>query len=606
MSGRALSARAIVGSGSSVALPGSTQTNPTGDTGRHSPRQPSPFVPSPAAGMTPPARTYPRTFADALGCSSTRVSHASAVSFAGKRSLSTGRAAPSTENGDADPAALAEGIAIIAADGAASAVDAASCFEHAATTSSTGTRALDFTRLLARYHDDPTRGEFGEKRPRASKPQRRQEIGGLPRGHARRHRLWCGPKARTARAHQQTLASLRLGCSRSVQRAPRYAPRDVDGVHRGARAGAAGGGADVRRGGSRGVRARLDAGGRAGAVRGRVSAQHRRGRARREAVRGARGGRRAVGRAHGARGRRGRGERRARAVARAMRAMEPVDVARAHGARAGGRRHAGRARALRRARAHVAGRLRVEGLEHRRRQHRDQRRRREGHPLRAHAAVGARAAGRARQRRRARAQRRAREEQHRARSAPALHRQRGHARRRHRGDAQARAPAEAARRPALRRRRPRRGRPPLPRGAVAPFMLAAYEFFTQPCLARVLSHRKLRPPFDQPATHYVLVEVEDAGDEALEAWVQALFDKGLVVDGTLAQSAARRASSGRCARASARACRPPASRTRTTSRSPSPRSRRSAPSSRPSSRAATRAGRSASSATSATATCTST
>jgi FAD/FMN-containing dehydrogenase len=72
----------------------------------------------------------------------------------------------------------------------------------------------------------------------------------------------------------------------------------------------------------------------------------------------------------------------------------------------------------------------------------------------------------------------------------------------------------------------------------APFTLAAYEMFTQACLARVLSHRKLRPPLEQPAGHYVLVELEDAADDALEAWVQSLFEKGLVIDGTLAQSAA--------------------------------------------------------------------
>jgi FAD/FMN-containing dehydrogenase len=69
------------------------------------------------------------------------------------------------------------------------------------------------------------------------------------------------------------------------------------------------------------------------------------------------------------------------------------------------------------------------------------------------------------------------------------------------------------------------------------FTLAAYEMFTQACLDRVLRHRKLRAPLDQPASHYVLVELEDAGDEALEAWVQSLFERGLVVDGTLAQSA---------------------------------------------------------------------
>jgi FAD/FMN-containing dehydrogenase len=70
------------------------------------------------------------------------------------------------------------------------------------------------------------------------------------------------------------------------------------------------------------------------------------------------------------------------------------------------------------------------------------------------------------------------------------------------------------------------------------FTLSAYEMFTQACLRRVLSHRKLRPPFEAPASHYVLVELEDADDAALEAWVQSLFERGIVQDGTLAQNAA--------------------------------------------------------------------
>jgi FAD/FMN-containing dehydrogenase len=70
----------------------------------------------------------------------------------------------------------------------------------------------------------------------------------------------------------------------------------------------------------------------------------------------------------------------------------------------------------------------------------------------------------------------------------------------------------------------------------SPFALSAYEMFTAACLARVLAHRKLRDPLDAPASHYVLVELEDADDAALEAWVQTLFERSLVKDGTLAQS----------------------------------------------------------------------
>ena len=65
--------------------------------------------------------------------------------------------------------------------------------------------------------------------------------------------------------------------------------------------------------------------------------------------------------------------------------------------------------------------------------------------------------------------------------------------------------------------------------------LAAYEFFTQRCLDRLLRHRDLRTPFDRPADHYVLIEVEDTEPDAVEAWVSGIFDRGLAIDGVLAQ-----------------------------------------------------------------------
>ena len=80
----------------------------------------------------------------------------------------------------------------------------------------------------------------------------------------------------------------------------------------------------------------------------------------------------------------------------------------------------------------------------------------------------------------------------------------------------------------------------------APFVLSAYEFFTDLCLARVLAHRKLRPPFGSPAKCYVLVEAEDADPELLQGWVESLFSgrdasvhagRELVQDGTMAQHA---------------------------------------------------------------------
>jgi FAD/FMN-containing dehydrogenase len=71
--------------------------------------------------------------------------------------------------------------------------------------------------------------------------------------------------------------------------------------------------------------------------------------------------------------------------------------------------------------------------------------------------------------------------------------------------------------------------------------LAAFEFFTQQCLDRLLRHRALRTPFDRPSSAYVLVEVEDATEEEVETWVASVFDRGLAVDGVLGQSAAQSA-----------------------------------------------------------------
>ncbi|MEY4513777.1 MAG: hypothetical protein RLZZ450_5899 [Pseudomonadota bacterium] len=75
----------------------------------------------------------------------------------------------------------------------------------------------------------------------------------------------------------------------------------------------------------------------------------------------------------------------------------------------------------------------------------------------------------------------------------------------------------------------------------APFVLAAYEFFTDRCLSRVSRHRKVRAPFADPHPCYVLVEVEDASDEVLETWVTSLFERELIDDGTLAQNSSQAA-----------------------------------------------------------------
>jgi glycolate oxidase subunit GlcD len=68
------------------------------------------------------------------------------------------------------------------------------------------------------------------------------------------------------------------------------------------------------------------------------------------------------------------------------------------------------------------------------------------------------------------------------------------------------------------------------------FTLAAFEFFTDRCLARVLAHRKLRPPIGD-ASHYVLLEAENAEQAEIEAWTAERIESGEVTDGTIAQSA---------------------------------------------------------------------
>jgi FAD/FMN-containing dehydrogenase len=69
----------------------------------------------------------------------------------------------------------------------------------------------------------------------------------------------------------------------------------------------------------------------------------------------------------------------------------------------------------------------------------------------------------------------------------------------------------------------------------APFVLSAFEFFTDKCLARVTKNRGLVSPLGAPASHYVVLEAERADPEKTEAWLTGLFESGLVTDGTMAQ-----------------------------------------------------------------------
>jgi FAD/FMN-containing dehydrogenase len=70
-----------------------------------------------------------------------------------------------------------------------------------------------------------------------------------------------------------------------------------------------------------------------------------------------------------------------------------------------------------------------------------------------------------------------------------------------------------------------------------PFVIMAYEFFTEQCLARVRRHRSVVTPLGAASDYYVLLEVERGDPEALEAWITSLFERDLVADGTLAQHA---------------------------------------------------------------------
>lgn len=73
----------------------------------------------------------------------------------------------------------------------------------------------------------------------------------------------------------------------------------------------------------------------------------------------------------------------------------------------------------------------------------------------------------------------------------------------------------------------------------APFIISAFEFFTDRCFARLSRHRGLSLPLETRSSHYVLLECEAIERGALETWLSALFAKDLVLDGVLAANAAQ-------------------------------------------------------------------
>jgi FAD/FMN-containing dehydrogenase len=139
-----------------------------------------------------------------------------------------------------------------------------------------------------------------------------------------------------------------------------------------------------------------------------------------------------------------------------------------------------------------------------------------------------------------------------------------------------------------------------------PFVLSAFEFFTDVCLERVKKHRKLTSPFAEAHGCYVVLEAEKGDAEATEAWLTRLFEEGLVADGTMAQHATQAAQLWELRESISESLSGTGLPHKNDIALPSRCSSPSAPTSNHSSRRTTQAGKCASSATSATATCTST
>lgn len=73
-----------------------------------------------------------------------------------------------------------------------------------------------------------------------------------------------------------------------------------------------------------------------------------------------------------------------------------------------------------------------------------------------------------------------------------------------------------------------------------PFELMAFECLTHNCMEAVVREMKLKSPFEEAAGAYVLMEVErprsSDAQTVLDQWLTDLFERGLVSNGTLAQS----------------------------------------------------------------------
>ena len=66
--------------------------------------------------------------------------------------------------------------------------------------------------------------------------------------------------------------------------------------------------------------------------------------------------------------------------------------------------------------------------------------------------------------------------------------------------------------------------------------LSAFECFDQACLESVLSHFKKPAPIQTLGPAFVLMEIENTDFEAAESFLADLFERGLVLDGVMAQN----------------------------------------------------------------------
>jgi FAD/FMN-containing dehydrogenase len=74
-----------------------------------------------------------------------------------------------------------------------------------------------------------------------------------------------------------------------------------------------------------------------------------------------------------------------------------------------------------------------------------------------------------------------------------------------------------------------------------PFVIGAFECFSERCLRRVCDVRKVSRPFPVETPYYVLLEAESAAPDRLDGWLLSTEVQELVAGGTLAQDNQQRA-----------------------------------------------------------------